>query len=370
MAPRLSLFIDLGDAFTKGVALVGARSRQFRFPSVVATRLLSGGAEMTELSLDGDDAIPRPVAFAAERFPRTRSYPRSAAFVKQVRQQPPASGARFAGRIAALYGADRRLLGRAATPDVVEALVHKAIILSHAEECSEADVTFVLDAGAKGAAIELYAAEPHTVSLELHSYKRNEPRRLRLNVRASVIDAPKCLLAALPGELVPRGDGALLTVDIGFLRTKLSVLSSDGCEHQEEIDALGTSLLVQRILRDGQDQGLVEDEFAVIRALEETGGAIIEVAGRRFEVGEALRSGLRSFEQELGSVVERAIYEHFRRRGQSVRALAISGGGSVLAGPGLGQRIERAGLGLGAVWVAPDPSFLLVEGAHVLSAAR
>jgi hypothetical protein len=40
----------------------------------------------------------------------------------------------------------------------------------------------------------------------------------------------------------------------------------------------------------------------------------------------------------------------------------------VLAGPGLEHRVKHAGHGLAAVWVAQEPSFLLVEGARALRA--
>src|SRR5512143_1973866 len=102
---RLSVFLDLGDAFTKSIAVGNVRHDRMRFPSVVASRLMSGGSEMTELMLDRRDSIQRPLAFEPELYPRTRSYPRGAELVRRVRECPPASGARFAGRIAAMYGA-------------------------------------------------------------------------------------------------------------------------------------------------------------------------------------------------------------------------------------------------------------------------
>ncbi len=367
MGTRLLAFMDLGDAFTKCLTLGNVRSPRVRFPSVVATRLVSGGSEMTQLLVDRQRSLPRPASFDPASFPRTRSYQRGPEFVRQVQARPPEPGSRFAGRMAAAYGADRRLLGRYPTEEVVDALVHKAFILSGAETECHVDVVYVLDTGAKAAAIEQYARLPdRSVSVELRSYKNRKPRTLALTLRGTVVDAPDCIAAALPPELRPPRTPRLLVVDIGFFRAKLVVISGDGCEYQIEVDDLGTSDLVRRILRDGQDQGLVEDEFAVIHALENSSGASIDVANRRFAVAVPLAKALAALEEELARVVQKAILDHFGRHGHACRAMAIIGGGAVLAGSGLKARIESAGLGFETIWATPDPNYLLLEGAKRL----
>src|SRR5262245_32797728 len=126
----LTLFLDLGDVFTKGLCIGNARRERLRFPSVVAHQLLSGGPEMTKLVFDEQVQLPRPTDFEARRFPRTRSFSGSDAFVREVRGQPPAPGARFAGGIAAVYGADRELLGAQPSLENVDALVRKALLLA------------------------------------------------------------------------------------------------------------------------------------------------------------------------------------------------------------------------------------------------
>lgn len=360
----LRLFVDLGDAFTKSLSVSPGQSARMRFPSVVASRLLRGGAEMAELLVNRAEALPRPPSFEPALFPRTRSYPRAAAFVQRVRERPPQGSPRFAGRIAATYGADRRLLGYFHGDDMVQALVHKALMLSCAHDDCEVEISFVLDTGAKADAISRYAGAPERrVSLELHSYNARQARRMHVTLRGTVVDAPDCIAAALPDGLTLAEVGTLLVIDIGFLRTKLAILSAVGCEQRDALHDLGSFGLVRQILRDGQDQGLVEDEFAVISALENETEGTLTVAGRRFEVGPVLEGARRALEEELTRAAERAIIESVRRGGAACHAVAIVGGGAALVGSGLSRRIQAAGLGIDRVWVAPEPNFLLVEGA-------
>jgi hypothetical protein len=160
----------------------------------------------------------------------------------------------------------------------------------------------------------------------------------------------------------------VLVVDIGFLRTKLMFLSAEGCEQQLPVLQLGTSDLVRRILRDGQEHGLVEDEFAVIYALERLDGRSLNVGGRRFDVDAELRSARRAVEEELARAGQSALVRYFQRRSHTCRTVAIIGGGVHLLGQGLKDRLEAAQLGIDTVWLAQDPNFLLVEGALRLDA--
>lgn len=364
----IALFVDLGDAFTK-VLVVGSSSREpLRFPSVVASRLLAGGKEMSQLLLDTREVLPRIASFDPSDYPRTRSYPRAEDFVRRVRSEPPVDGARFAGRIAATYGADRHLFGLSPTLATVDALVHKALILASGGQSCSAELTFVLDVGTNAEVVERYArACPRSATVQLQSYRDPEPRRIELGFSGRLVDAPSCVAAALPTSLSPAAGGPVLVLDIGFFRTKLMLVSEDGCERLEPVLPMGTSDVVRRILRDGQDQGLIEDEFAVIEALERLDGQLLEVGGRRFDVGAALQSAGRALAEELARAAERALVGYCQRRGHTCKALAIIGGGSPLVGSGVKERLEVAELGLRAIWIAPDPSFFLVEGARRLS---
>jgi hypothetical protein len=118
------------------------------------------------------------------------------------------------------------------------------------------------------------------------------------------------------------------------------------------------------VLRDGQDQGLVADEFAVVRALESAREHAIAIAGRRFDIRAPLESARRALEEELTRNVRRLLLEHYERCGESCEAAAIIGGGAASIGAGLAARLEASELGLRRVWVTPDPSFLLTNGAR------
>lgn len=362
---RLSLLLDLGDVYTKALVTSSAREERLRFPSVVASRLLRDAAEMTRLSLDEAAAVPRFIQVDPSELSRTRSYARGAAFVRYAQKSPAAEGARFAGRIAASYGADRRTLGRSPDVEAVDALVHKAIILSGAEDDCEADVTLVVDSGPKADTITRYArASPRSWDVELRSHVRRTPRRLRVRLRARIVDAPACAAVALPDWLSPAELDAVLLVDIGYLRTKLSIVSTAGCGHQEVVDALGTSDIVQRVLRDGGGTGILEDEFAVLDALEQCRNETIEIAGRSFSVEEPLRGARRALEDELSFAARRALLAHHQRSGRTVHGVAVFGGGVHWLGEGLEARLRSAALGITSVWLSPEPSYLLVDGAR------
>ena len=360
-------FLDLGDAFTKARLAGAVRREQIRFPSIVASRLLAGGEELSRLLLHDDDDVPRPATFDPTAYPRTRSFAGAERFVERVKASPPAKGARFAGRLAAKYGADRRLLGHDASTENLDALVRKVFMLGCAGERCSAEAIFVVDTGAKAGAISAYVSTlPRTTTLELRSYRRSTPRHLELTLQGTIVDAPTCIAAALPERLAPEQSGRVLLLDIGFLRSKLAIVAPSGCEHQAELPGLGTSVLVRRILRDGQDQGLVEDEFAVIEALERTSGDTLSVSDRVFSITAAQSASARFLQEELSLAVERAIVDHFGRHAERCRAAAILGGGARFVGGALARRLQAAGLGLDEVWVAPEPDHLVVEGARSL----
>jgi len=332
-----------------------------------------------DLLIDGSDSVVRPEGFRPEQYPRTRSYPGADALLREVRAKPPAAGARFAGWQATAYGAERKLLGNHPTRENLEALVHKALILARPRSGAVFEVVLIVDSGEKARAISSYAREaPARVAFDVRGLHDPEPRRVEVTLRRSVLDAADCAVAALPDELDLRRTGRVLIVDVGYLRTKLSIVSEDGCEHQEQLDSLGAADLVRRVLRDGQDHGLVEDEFAVIRALESSripetsegpvASQRLVVAGRAFDVDSALRSARAGLEEELERAVRRLVLGHFRRRAETCRAVACIGGGAALVGAGLSARVRAAGLGLTDVWVTRDASFLLLEGAQRLLA--
>jgi hypothetical protein len=366
MPSSVRLYLDPGDAFTKALARSDTRRTRVRFPSVVARGLLQGGPEMSQLLLDAREALLRPTAFQRDDYPRTRSFPGADAFVQEVRQRPPGPASRFAGRLAAVYGADREMLGTHPTPENIDALVHKALMLlcGDADRC-DVEATFVVDAGAKALAMKHYVETlPKTAVIERRSYRRREPRRLEMSLRGNLIDAAQCIAAVLPAETELERLGRLLFVDVGYFRTKLAVVSRDGCEHQEQLDRFGAFDCVRRILRDEQEQGLVEDEYAVLLALEEARSGVLQIAGRRFDIQRALGSARVALEQELARAVQRVIVEDYGRGGDMCRAVVVIGGGAALMGQGLAQRLQTRELGVSTLRVGCDTPYWLVEGAE------
>ncbi len=368
MASRLTLYLDLGDLMTKGIA-TGAKLRdRFRFPSVVARELLRDRtAAVGGLLLDESKQLPRLADFDARQYPRARSFPGGTEFVSKVSALPTVRGARFAGWLAAGYGLDRELLALAPTADNIDALVHKAVLVAGTgdEGRAEVAVTLVIDLGPKSTALQEYAvAGPHRSTIAVRSYRSFEPRRVEMSVRAQIVDAAACAYRGVP--LAWRETGRVLVADIGYLRTKLSIVSREGCEAQTECDGLGAADCVRRVLRDAQEQGLVEDELAVIRALERGRGGTIEVEGRTFDVRAALTAAQQALGQEVAQAVARFVSERFRLAGTSCRRVALIGGGAALAGACVVAELARLDLGLES-WVAERPAFLLVEGARGLA---
>jgi hypothetical protein len=359
MAARLLL--DLGDLFTKAVAVGPVRRRRLRFPSVVARRLIARKSDPVELLIDHDEPLPRTSDFDPASYRRTRSYPGAEAAIRDFAGQGRVEGARYAGWQAATYGADRQVLGLYPSYDNVDALVHKALILGRPVLERDVELVFVVDSGKKDEGVFGWVRDlPRTVAFEVRSVRHPEPRRVELALKGRVVDAADCAARVLPAELAP----VLLLVDVGYFRSQLTLLSGEGCEHQEVLDGLGISQCVRRILRDEQERGLVEDELAVVRALERSRAGRLEVAGREFEVGRSLRAAREMLGEELARAVRRVVLGYFARRARSCRRVAIIGGGSKLIGGELRARLEGSELGLGAPWIPDDPGFFLLAGAE------
>jgi hypothetical protein len=363
MAARL--FIDLGDLFTKAVAVGPLGRRRLRYPSVVARRLLQQESGPADLLIDQGEQLFRPDDFDPARYRRSRSYPGAVEALEGFQGQGAVSGARYAGWQAAAYGADRQVLGLHPTEENVDALLHKALILGRRALEREVEVIFVVDAGPKAEAILAFARTmPRTERFEVRSVRQPEPRRVELALRGRVVDATECAARVLPAEVDPRPAHPLVLVDIGYFRSHTSIVSGEGCEYQEELDGLGVSQCVRRILRDEQSSGLVEDEFAVIRALEKSAAGKLEVAGRAFDVKRSLESARHTLVEELTSALCRIVVGHYGRRAKSCRAVAILGGGASVLGNDLAARLGESELGLDQRWVTPDPEFLLLNGAE------
>jgi hypothetical protein len=306
----------------------------------------------------------RPHDFDPKAHPRTRSFDGAEAFLESVMSKPPMAGARFAGQLAAVYGVDRQWLGNQPTPRNIELLVHKALMLVCPEAGCDADVVFVVDGGAKAAAVSEYAAgAPRTIECAVRSMRRPEARVMRVRLDAALIDSAECAVASLPAEIGPGRGQSLLLVDIGHMRTKVALFSGDECEIQEPLD-LGVADCVRRVLQNGQEAGLVADEFAVVRALENASDHVISIGERRFDVRAPLAAARRTLEEELARGVQRVLRERYRRRGEGCQVAAIVGGGAAVLGRGLAARLQAPEIALRTVWVTPDPSFQLAEGAR------
>lgn len=366
---RVSLMLDLGDLFTKALAQKGASQQSFRFPSAIAGQLVDADQPPTGLLLDeGTSPMQRSVDFDANRYPRWRSYPGAKSFAESAWKVhgEPVRGARFSGWLAAVHGADRELLGHHPTEKNVGALLHRALIEA-ASGASRADVTFVLDAGPKAEALARYArGGPRSVHFLGWTFQERAPRRFDIELSMRVVDAAVCAVGRLPPELRLAQVGRALFLDVGYFRTKLYIVSSEGCEHQELLD-LGVSDCVRRILRDGQEQDLVEDEFAIVRAVEASQD-VIEVAGRRYSIGSILRSAATNLEQELANAARRALVAHYERGGKTCSTAALIGGGAALVGEGLAARLRALELGIDRIRVDASPE-LLVQGATGLRRA-
>jgi hypothetical protein len=305
--------------------------------------------------------------FDAAEFPRTRSYLGADEFLDGAwaGHANPVPRTRFAGWIAAAFGADRQLLGSHPSLNNVEALVHKALMQSGVT-AETAELVFIVDSGAKAEAVMRYVERsPHAEEFLTWRFQRTTPEPVRVECSSHVLDSASCAIAGLPPKVRAPGGGPVLLVDIGYFRTKLHVMSDEGCEYQELVDGLGVSDCVRRVLRDEQDQGLVEDEFAVMAALERN-QRTIDVAGRRYDIERSLESAKQSLEEELVHAVRRALLEHFKRRGAACRRVALVGGGGALLRGGLGPRLERAELGLSSVWASGGGDFLPALGAQRL----
>ena len=357
MAPNadLTLFLDLGSLFTKA-RCTGRRARRFRFPSVMAHELLDESAARGRLLLSGAD-LPRSETFDPARHPRLRSYPGKREELAAARARGhPAKGARFAGRMAALYGADRVTLGERPTEDVVDALVHKALLKS-ASGCRRVEVVYAVDEGPLAAAVERYAASPRRIEMLRWTFDRDEPEPMRLEVTGRVVDAATCIAAALPERA-----GRTLALDVGYEKTLVALLDPSGCLRQERLDALGYSDCVRRVLRDGQEQELIEDELAVIWALERA-DRVIDIAGRRFDVGAMVDRAADALVGEVVRAARRVLLEEFGRSAEPCRAVALTGGGSAALGDSLEARLRELDVGLETVVRAPEPSYVVVDGA-------
>jgi hypothetical protein len=118
-------------------------------------------------------------------------------------------------------------------------------------------------------------------------------------------------------------------------------------------------------MRDGQDQGLVEDEFAVIRALEACSAERFDIGGRAFDVRKTFAAARTALESELVRVARRIIIQDCERSGVLCTALAIIGGGAAVVGKNVGEAL-RSELGIHESWIGQSDREWLLEGASAL----
>jgi hypothetical protein len=338
-----------------------------RFPSAVAHALVGAAPPAADDLLLGDPgAFVRPAGFDPARAPRVRSYPGGDDFLRQART-PSHLRVTLCGWLAAAYGADRVLLAEQPSPAAIEALTHKALLSSGAAE-GPVDLVYVVDTGVKARVLAGVAAEIHgELTLTAQSFRAPGARRLRFTVGGEVVDAPACAAAVLPPEVLAAAGGGVLLLDVGFRRTKAAVVSREGCVLQTEHEPLGFADCVRRILRDAQDHGLVEDEFAVIRALE-AAPRLLAIAGRQFAVGEILDRAVADLADAVARAAARDLADDFGRRGAACGAAAIFGGATPIVGPAIAARLRAADLGLRTIWLPPEPNGLLLAGARRLQA--
>ncbi|MDH5672159.1 MAG: hypothetical protein OEZ06_08420 [Myxococcales bacterium] len=354
------LYLDLGDLLTKGLVCDSRRAKRLRYPSVVAHRLLDERGDGGELLIDAQRELTRLEDFDPDSYRRTRSYPRAA---QQLQAADPVAGARFAGWLAARLGADRELLGSHPSQDNIDALVRKALMQATASgfTLSKLRVILLVDHGAKTDAIMAYGRERKDVVLAQHRVGGEEVTRLKLSLDFEVLDSAPCALAGLGDRFdLP---ARLLIVDIGYLRSKLVIFGPAGCEFQGEARDLGVSDCVRRLMRDEQEHGLVEDELAVVRALEHS-QQTIEVAGRRFPIEATLDKARRGLSEELAQEVKRTLLSHYGRHPEPIGTVALIGGGAPLVGRQLASALGDLDLGLDTIHVEPKPNHLLIDGAR------
>ena len=242
----LILVLDLGDVFAKGLAIGAGRRQRLRFPSAIAHRFLDKVPSQSELLLDSQVQFIRPTEFEPSAYPRTRSYPGSETLLAEVRTGGhPVTRVRMAGWLAAAYGADRQILGTHPTAENIDALVRKALQLC-AVDCETAEVVFIVDVGTKSEALAEYAERPDwVVDLSVWSYVRSRMQHSSVRLHGRVLDAGACAMAAAPSEASIGNAGRTLLIDIGYLRSKLTILSEDGCEHLEQFHDLGIAACVR-----------------------------------------------------------------------------------------------------------------------------
>jgi hypothetical protein len=324
------LYLDLGDAYTKALYVHGGSVRRLRIPSVVASRM-------------------QPCPGDAEALDRERAFIGATAVLREARSGAhPLRGARLAGCIAAALGADRRGAMEDGTPDGVEALLHRVLAVARAE--GEVEVVWIVDTGVKAQALQRWAGSlPGPRTIRWWSMLARCQTECRLSLRTRVVDAADCAVAALPHAMRPEQVARILVLDIGSMRSRLALVSADGCEHLQEV-AMGAGSCVP--LRWQNGSGPASGQQAM---------------GRRG--GDAEGAGASALEVELDRAVRKMVFGHFERSGNLCKHAAIVGGGAPVIGRALAGTL-RVGAGLSQVWVASEPDFLLVDGARRLDEAR
>ncbi|MBI5481360.1 MAG: hypothetical protein HY906_21050 [Deltaproteobacteria bacterium] len=364
------LYLDLGDLFTKGLFVTAqGRARRLRFPSAVAHTLLRPDAPPTDddLVLGEGEAPLRPEGFEPTAHPRAASYRGGPQFLREASGRL-GGGVALCGWLAAAYGADREVLGQHPTPENVALLTQKALLLC-APPTAPLELVLLVDSGTKARLIAEHArALTGAVTLAGGSLRRDAPRQLRLQVRAQVADAPSCAAAFAHQDPALAGIDRLVLLDVGYFRTKIAIVTTDlGCELQVEQPDLGLIDCVRRVIRDSQDQGLVGDEYAIVRALE-LRRDVVRLAGRSFAVGPVLDAAAIDLAESVARAAKSNVLGHYNRSGRTCQAGFILGGGAAFIGARLAEQLQRAHLSLSTTRVTSEPSFALVEGARHLGA--
>jgi hypothetical protein len=365
--PPATLFLDLGDLFTKGLAVdERGRARRLRFPSAVARTLLGPEPPATgdDLVLAAAGAPLRPLDFDPAQHPRAASYPGGPEFLLEARGRLEPDAV-LCGWLAAAYGADRQVLGLRPTSENVALLTHKAL-LAAAPPAGPLIVEFIVDTGVKAQLICQYAASVSgEIGVEGRSL-RGAARLVRPEVRGQVDDAPECGAAFARQDAALRAADRLLVLDVGYFRTKLAIVSESlGCELQSEHADLGVADCVRRVMRDSQSEGLVGDELAITRALESRRD-VVELARRRFGITDVVSAAAADLARGVARVVRTELQADYARTGRPCGAAVVMGGGAAHVGERVAALLRAPEVGVKTVRVTPEPSFALVEGARLL----
>lgn len=153
----------------------------------------------------------------------------------------------------------------------------------------------------------------------------------------------------------------MLIADVGFFRTKAFVVSADkGLERSLVCDTAAGDLL-ERLESHLRQAGRKINRYLLMKELE-LDYPRVRVEGEIYDAGAIMRDSRWDLSKNIAGPVAALVKEHFEQSGRWPDAFAVTGGGALLSGEVIGERLKAEGCEFKETIIDPSPRYSVLTG--------